>query len=87
MKFLILICTLPDRVQKLRRLTNSLDRQKAKYNGLVGYKINDAGPSLPTGTKRNMLIEQNYSEYFSFIDDDDHVSDKYVDLINGRTGI
>jgi len=81
MKFLILICTLPDRVQKLRRLTNSLDRQKAKYNGLVGYKINDAGPSMPTGTKRNMLIEQNYSEYFSFIDDDDHVSDKYVDLI------
>jgi hypothetical protein len=81
MRFLILICSLPERANKLRKLTQELDKQKEKYHGLVNYKINDAGPSLPTGTKRNILIEQNHSEYFSFIDDDDHVSDRYVDLI------
>jgi len=81
MKFLILICTLPERADKLRRLTDSIDKQKVKYNGLVDYKTCDQGRSMPTGTKRNLLIEQNYSEYFSFVDDDDHISDKYVDLI------
>jgi hypothetical protein len=81
MTFLILICTLPERSNKLRRLTNSLDKQKEKYNGIVNYRINDAGPSLPTGTKRNNLIEQTSSEYFSFVDDDDVVSDVYIDRI------
>lgn len=81
MKFLILICSLPERANKLRRLTTNLDRQKEKYRGLVNYKINDAGPSLPTGTKRNILIEQNHCEYFSFIDDDDSVSSDYVEQI------
>jgi glycosyltransferase involved in cell wall biosynthesis len=80
-KWLILICTLPERANKLKRLTLELDRQKSKFPGTVDYKIHDAGRSVPTGTKRNMLIEQSYSEYFSFIDDDDQVSDKYVDLI------
>lgn len=81
MKFLILICTLPERVNKLKRLTTELDRQKEKFRGLVNYKINDAGRSTPTGTKRNILIEQNHCEYFSFIDDDDMVSKDYIEQI------
>lgn len=79
MKFLILICTLPERADKLKRLTLELDRQKAKFNGQVNYKIHEAGRGLPTGTKRNILIEQNYSEYFSFVDDDDMVSKDYIE--------
>lgn len=85
MTFLILICTLPERVQKLKRLTSILDRQKAKYNGSVDYKCHDAGPSIPTGTKRNMLIEGSQSDYFSFCDDDDIVTDNYVDEIMKAT--
>lgn len=81
MTFLILICTIPERANKLRRLTSTLDKQKAKYNGLVDYKINDRGRDLPTGAKRNNLIEGSQSDYFSFIDDDDLVSDNYVDSI------
>lgn len=81
MTFLILICTLPERATILRRLTNTLDKQKTKYNGLVDYKIHDAGRSMSTGRKRNQLIEQSQSDYFSFIDDDDMVSDVYVDSI------
>lgn len=81
MKFLILICTLPERVDKLRRLKFDLDKQISKYNGLVNYKIHDAGPAMPTGTKRNQLIEQSMSEYFSFVDDDDKISSDYVQQI------
>src|SRR5688572_17950474 len=75
MKFMILICTLPERASKLKSLTYSLDKQLVEG---VDYKIHDGGRGLPTGTKRNYLIEQTQSEYFSFIDDDDQVSDEYV---------
>jgi glycosyltransferase involved in cell wall biosynthesis len=81
MTWLILICTLPERANKLRRLTDTLNKQKEKYKRLVDIKINDAGRHLPTGAKRNMLIEQSTSDYFSFCDDDDLVSDIYVDQI------
>lgn len=81
MKFLILICTLPERYAKLKRLTDEIDRQKVKYQGLVDWKTLDQGPSLPTGTKRNMLVEQSYSEYFSFCDDDDMITPIYIDRI------
>lgn len=81
MTFLILICTLPERVNLLRRLTNVLDRQKKKYNGSVNYKVHDAGNSMPTGMKRNQLIEQSQSDYFSFCDDDDLVTEDYIDEI------
>lgn len=80
MKFLILICTLPERANKLKRLTLELDRQKSKFTG-VDYKIHDAGRAIPTGRKRNQLIEQSFSEYFSFIDDDDMVSSDYIEQI------
>jgi glycosyltransferase involved in cell wall biosynthesis len=75
MKFMILICTLPERASKLKSLTYSLDKQLVEG---VDYKIHDGGRGLPTGTKRNYLIEQTQSEYFSFIDDDDHISNDYV---------
>jgi glycosyltransferase involved in cell wall biosynthesis len=78
MKWIILIPTLPERAAKLKRLTNLLDQQLVEG---VTYKINDAGRSTPTGTKRNMLIEATQSEYFSFIDDDDKVSNDYVKQI------
>ncbi len=75
MIFMILICTLPERAEKLRRLIKCLDRQLVPG---VSYKFHDAGRSIPTGRKRNMLVEQTESEYFSFIDDDDFVSSDYV---------
>ena len=82
MTFLILICTLPERANKLKRLTQCLDKQIMSHHaGKVSYKCHDAGTSITTGRKRNMLIEQSYSEYFSFIDDDDIVSNDYVDKI------
>lgn len=78
MRWLILICTLPERANKLQRLTRRLDVQISEYPGLVGYKLHDAGPAMTTGTKRNQLVEQSVSDYFSFVDDDDVISGDYV---------
>lgn len=81
MTFMILICTLPERAAKLKRLTTTLDNQKKKFPGQVDYKIHDAVRSMSTGKKRNQLIEQSMSDYFAFVDDDDLVSDVYVESI------
>lgn len=78
MKLYLLICTLPERAAKLKRLTQSIDKQLVEG---VSYKIHDSGRSMPTGTKRNQLIEQTQSDYFSFIDDDDVISNEYVSEI------
>ena len=77
----ILICTVPDRVDKLRRLTNVLDPQIERYKDSVFKMINDKARNLPTGTKRNNLIEGTQSDYFCFIDDDDMISACYIDEI------
>lgn len=74
----ILICTLPERYAKLRRLLDILEPQIKKYEDRVFYRLNDKGVSLPTGTKRNHLIEESSSEYFCFCDDDDVVMPTYL---------
>lgn len=80
-KLAILICTLTERADKLKRLTNILDPQIERYKDQVYYSIHDAGRSMTTGRKRNELIQQTQSEYFVFIDDDDIVSMCYVSEI------
>ena len=76
----ILICTIPERFEKLKRLKNILEPQVQRFKEQVFISINDQGQT-PTGTKRNLLLEQTQSDYFSFIDDDDMVSAFYVDEI------
>ena len=81
MTLAILICTLPDRSIKLRRLLAILDPQIKQFPDRVFYRIHDGGRSMPTGTKRNQLITQTQSDYFVFIDDDDVISPDYVSEI------
>jgi GT2 family glycosyltransferase len=81
MKLAILICTLPERAEKLKRLTNILDPQIERFKDQVYYSIHDAGRSMTTGRKRNELINQTQSDYFVFIDDDDVVPMFYVSEI------
>lgn len=77
----ILICTLPERFDKLKRLRNILDPQIDRYKDRVSIYLHDGGRQIPTGTKRNLLIEQSTSDYFCFCDDDDQVCSFYVDEI------
>lgn len=81
MKLSILIPTLnePESINYLRRLRGILDPQVAKYPGEVEIRIHDAGRSMPTGTKRNELINNSDGEYFCQIDTDDIVPPYYVD--------
>lgn len=81
MKLSILIPTLnePDSINFLKRLNNILDPQIARYPGQVEKVINDAPRSMPTGTKRNLLIANSEGDYFSQIDNDDLVPPYYVD--------
>lgn len=81
MTLAILICSLPERSNTLKRLTNVLEPQIERYKDQVYYSVHDAGRHLATGTKRNQLIEQTDSDYFCFIDDDDMVSSFYIDSI------
>lgn len=81
MKLSILIPTInePRSNAFLKRLSAILAPQVKKYPGIVEVVINDAGRSMPTGTKRNELIKGSEGEYFCFIDVDDLVPSYYVD--------
>lgn len=83
MKLAILIPTLNEswNITMLRRLTNILNPQVDRYHGQVELVFNDAPRSVVIGEKRNQMIANSDSEYFSFIDDDDYVSVHYVDSI------
>ena len=79
MKLSILIPTLPDRFNYLKRLKNILEPQVARYPGEVEIKIHDGGRQFTTGRKRNELIAMSDGEYFIQVDDDDLVPVYYVD--------
>lgn len=86
MRLQILIPTLnePFYIRKLSRLMSVLKPQVEKYPGLVDYSINDAGRSMTTGKKRNLMIAGSVSDYFVFIDSDDLISNDYLDeIMNG----
>lgn len=76
MKLSILICTLPDRRHHLNNLMQNLTLQNK--HGVIIIP-NDEGRNIPTGTKRNKLIDASNSDYFCFIDDDDQVPPYYID--------
>ena len=75
----ILICSLPDRKTYLKRLKNCLKPQlRNEVEILVDFA--DRGEKT-VGQKRNDLLKQSTGEYVCFIDDDDFVSDNYVEKI------
>jgi len=78
----ILICTLTKRVDSFNRLINKLNNQiiNANYNDVKVLYLSDDG-EMTIGKKRNMLLEQSDAKYICFIDDDDDISDNYVELV------
>lgn len=73
----ILIPTLDSRSALLSILLQELQRQIG--DRLVEVLV-DKGEGT-TGSKRNRLLNQASGKYIAFIDDDDAVSDRYIDLI------
>ncbi|MBS1586680.1 MAG: glycosyltransferase family 2 protein [Bacteroidetes bacterium] len=73
----ILICTLPQRAAMFEELHNML--QKQIEGKPVEILLNGEGGT--TGAKRNTLLQQAKGEFIAFIDDDDMVHEKYMDLV------
>ena len=74
----ILICSLKDRKFYLERL---LDKLNPQLNDNVEVIVESDNGEMTIGEKRNTLVEKSSGEYICFIDDDDLVSDDYVELI------
>ena len=79
-RFSILICSLPRRAELLARLLDKLKPQYEKHTDVEVLVAFDDGEAT-IGAKRNYLVEQSTGEYIAFVDDDDLVSDNYLDLI------
>lgn len=73
----ILICHTPYRQDFLRRLNAILDPQLTKD---VKVLIDDSRYKS-IGKKRNDLVARADGKYLCFIDDDDRISDNYIELL------
>lgn len=83
-KLAILIPTMPRRGHLFKRLLDILVPQMEPYKGEVCYLRDDGMHYTSIGAKRNQLMDGAHTleaEYICFIDDDDLVSLRYVDLL------
>jgi len=78
-KFSILICHIDSRKKELDRLMKILNPQVE--NNPIEILIESDNGKMKIGKKRNILVSKAKGDFIAFIDDDDRVSDKYVDLI------
>lgn len=76
----ILIPTLPDRINQYTELINCINIQLTQLNAFDKVQIisDDRDRSVPTGTKRNSLINGAKGLYTVFIDDDDKLPLFYI---------
>ena len=74
----LLVCSLESRHRELRHLKNCLAPQ---LTDAVELLVNVDRGQKTIGLKRNELLEEASGEYIAFIDDDDLVSDDYVEKI------
>jgi len=76
----ILICTVPQRKEFLRRLCESLYGQlsTSKWKDSVEIIVAEDDFKITVGEKRNYLLSAAIGKYICFIDDDDTISDNYI---------
>lgn len=77
MRLSIMICTIPERAVKLNRLLELLKRQNVPDVEILIN--NDVGITI--GEKRNILASRASGEYGCFVDDDDMISEEYINRI------
>lgn len=81
----ILICTIPERQEKFNNLKKKLFNQIFEHKVEVEVISICDNKEMTIGRKRNDLLQMAKGEYICFIDDDDDVSDDYVQLICSKT--
>jgi glycosyltransferase involved in cell wall biosynthesis len=77
----LLICHLRNREAQLTRLLQVLRPQTFGLDSEIEILIDTDQGEVPTGTKRNRLIQQSKGSFLAFIDDDDLVHPNYVRYI------
>ena len=80
MKWSILIPSMPDRREQRRRVLMILEPQLKKYDDIELLILED-NCKRDYGHKLQSMIDIAQGEYISFIDDDDLISENYVDRI------
>lgn len=83
MKLSILIRSLFIRDAEVKNLLSNLYTQivKGNYYFDVEVLVNRDNKEITSGAKANLLLNQAQGKYIVFIDDDDDVSDDYIQLI------
>jgi len=81
MKLSILISTIQVRQHELNSLLTSLETQICKYENEIEVLLQSDNGEASIGAKRNLLLSKANGDYVCFIDDDDEVSEHYVDYI------
>lgn len=76
----VLICSLKDRKESFTFIYNKLIEQSKKYDLIeIIYEVDNG--EITIGEKRNNLLLKAKGEYICFVDDDDDVSDDYIESI------
>jgi hypothetical protein len=81
MKWEILCLTMPSREEFISRLQERLIPQLCHFSGRATFSYLLHDPALSLGANRQIMRERSTGEYICFVDDDDLVSDDYVDRI------
>ena len=85
-KWSILICTLQERSGKFedlfRKILNQIEKAHLTDKIEVVFFLDNR--EEPVGKKRNALLNAAHGEYLCFIDDDDDISDQYVNCIYSK---
>lgn len=80
-KLSILIPTIPSRIDSFKKLFNKIQKQIEKYQNSVEVLSIFDTKTHTVGYKRNKLLEMSKGQFITFIDDDDSISDDYIDEI------
>ena len=77
----VLIATIPGREQSLQNLMNSIREKCGRVAPDMKYEICLSYDNRETsiGRKRQYLLEQAKGRYLSFMDDDDNITDDYIE--------
>jgi hypothetical protein len=77
----ILICSINARTAELADILSNLEQQIEPYEGRVRVIVDRDDCERAVGEKRTRLVLASTAEYISFVDDDDDLSDRYVEAV------